>query len=1304
MQVPVQNSLLGKLQSIGKKPDVSDIREFMASLDKKFGNRKDWKDVRSVVRSGVYPLLTKAGIARITGIERPAKGQTVDQFHNSIHDQYRIPDADSELKKAEMAIASGNLTRYTQSKDQFITRRATSQAEETARVQAEEKAKKERRQAELFESMPFTLQDYADAPGNVVRMKPEAAKALATRYPGGVIPLGDAKAWLDRVGIAPSMIPPATTPEQPAQSPTTGPLRPNETAKEDPSIARQVGDEAADFFFGETIRAFTDPESDMGTIVGAMLEWTIPGMGLIAKGAGKIGAAAAKKLFGSTDDLAKALEKMGIPDHIKVAEKAKQIADDPQFVGYWESIGQQGKGGVEGFGEQLNKKLAKEAGDVVDELPPQATQKGAQASTPTEIPLEGQKPVTGQPGGKQATSLANQEQYRQVSSGVIKDVPSQGGKSAEEWQAIGKQRVDEGADYMALADEVEAGKIPSGEDFGVLLEGDRRLYQDVIKAQEALLKSPGDKNLIEALRKAEVVRQDYLKSVQVGKGATSDAFRALQAGTTLDEGVYADVVQRMKSGGHATKSEYKAAEEASRKVSDVDTDIADYKKASRQSAEENLRPTDIGKLTGSRPGESTIDALERLRKDFSPDNIKKYAQALAREGDDFNTVIAKVQDEGAALKRPVSVQETIDAIAAKAPPQTRSEAAKRVAELIGSARKRSTDRYVDEALTGAKKDLEEQIKTATLDERFALRKMILDIDDALKQVRKVAAAEAKATDTTARALRKQERDAWAKYQRTKDAAKKAEYKEAWRSALKEADDAQAALDREIKAGIKAGLRGGDAAARETEATIKALRKDAQKAFDKLQKIPLKEARDAYKRWFTVQAQILDYKEQMLTGKFRKPTAKPASELDDLMAERNLWGSRVRGAIRASETPQWMKALENTAATIRGLSLGADIGVVFRQGLFGTARPAAFAKGLVAGGKTVFSEKNIAKYQYELDNARLPDGKALAPIRNKAGLDLSDTVNNREELMVSRWMKKIPGIGKTVGGALERFQVSYINTVRAEVFDAAVRRGYSAEELSLRAKFINNATGRGNFKEAPGILGQILFTSPRYEKSRWAILGEPLKNTVLLRAGSAKGTATGLAGFNRAALANLQDMAVTAGEVLLLFKAAEAGGMTVNYDPTSSDFLKMRDGEEVWDVTAGIAPRMRDFMRMYVYAQDPNVRKNWTTVVGKSVVRALSPAVRLPSEKGVAAMQGRAGKAPVNPFTGYKFEDEEMEWASWFPLVIQATIEAGKIDGIQGGAEAFAKEFVGTSVSRYPRSAGNTASGTSDAARRAMTGG
>ena len=126
MQVPVQNSLLGKLQSIGKKPDVSDIREFMASLDKKFGNRKDWKDVRSVVRSGVYPLLTKAGIARITGIERPAKGQTVDQFHNSIQDQYRIPDADSELKKAEMAIASGNLTRYTQSKDQFITRRATS--------------------------------------------------------------------------------------------------------------------------------------------------------------------------------------------------------------------------------------------------------------------------------------------------------------------------------------------------------------------------------------------------------------------------------------------------------------------------------------------------------------------------------------------------------------------------------------------------------------------------------------------------------------------------------------------------------------------------------------------------------------------------------------------------------------------------------------------------------------------------------------------------------------------------------------------------------------------------------------------------------------------------------------------------------------------------------------------------------------------------------------------------------------------------------------------------------------------------
>src|SRR3990167_5688720 len=239
-----------------------------------------------------------------------------------------------------------------------------------------------------------------------------------------------------------------------------------------------------------------------------------------------------------------------------------------------------------------------------------------------------------------------------------------------------------------------------------------------------------------------------------------------------------------------------------------------------------------------------------------------------------------------------------------------------------------------------------------------------------------------------------------------------------------------------------------------------MRRQQQKAWERIQKIKNKEARESYRRWYDLQAQILDYKEQAITGKIKTPKKNAPSEFDDLRAERNLWASRVRSQIAQSEVPIGQKIALETAATIRGTILGADIGVLFRQGLFSTVRPKAFTKGVIEASKTAFSDKNIARWQQRMDEARDTDGVLFAVKRKRAGLQVTDTLNNREEFVVSRLMEKIPGIGKVVGGSLTRFQTTFINTARAETFDAAVRRGYSVKELELRAQFINNATGRG----------------------------------------------------------------------------------------------------------------------------------------------------------------------------------------------------------------------------------------------------
>jgi hypothetical protein len=103
---------------------------------------------------------------------------------------------------------------------------------------------------------------------------------------------------------------------------------------------------------------------------------------------------------------------------------------------------------------------------------------------------------------------------------------------------------------------------------------------------------------------------------------------------------------------------------------------------------------------------------------------------------------------------------------------------------------------------------------------------------------------------------------------------------------------------------------------------------------------------------------------------------------------------------------------------------------------------------------------------------------------------------------------------------------------------------------------------------------------------------------------------------------------------------------------------MRKGDEVWDVSAGIAPRMRDLMRVYVYGREPDFLNNWGKVATGAVIRPLSPLVRKTGEGVSFASQKMGGiKDPKNPFQGWVFEDKDIEWQSWAPLVFQATKEA-----------------------------------------------
>lgn len=440
--------------------------------------------------------------------------------------------------------------------------------------------------------------------------------------------------------------------------------------------------------------------------------------------------------------------------------------------------------------------------------------------------------------------------------------------------------------------------------------------------------------------------------------------------------------------------------------------------------------------------------------------------------------------------------------------------------------------------------------------------------------------------------------------------------------------------------------------------------------------------------------IAELEERIANGNF-DPKPKVETKLDrealDLKVKVNKvkqeYDQRLRQYERERRT-KIQKAVDaglEILGSVRGLILGSDIGVLTRQGLFAWSRPVTALRATAEAFKSAFSPESMARWEVEIRDREI-NGRSASQERKKAGLRITDTLDRPEELVVTRLLSRLPDInvgGKTVriseiGRTLERFQTTFINAVRADLFDAAIRQGFTPEELKLRANFINSATGSSNLKMVPKAMSAI-FTSPRYEASRWEMLAQPVRNIGALASSASRGQ------INRAALANLKDIGITVASIYGVFKLAEAAGYGVNWNPSSSDFLKMRKGDEVWDVSAGMAPRIRDIMRMFIAITHPSYRDNAGKVLLQAFMRAINPGIKTPVEQGSVALQRSEGNTkPILPFSGFKSDAEREGWITLAPLIVQNALESAKGDPASA-AFSILREFIGMSVSRYPES-------------------
>jgi hypothetical protein len=188
------------------------------------------------------------------------------------------------------------------------------------------------------------------------------------------------------------------------------------------------------------------------------------------------------------------------------------------------------------------------------------------------------------------------------------------------------------------------------------------------------------------------------------------------------------------------------------------------------------------------------------------------------------------------------------------------------------------------------------------------------------------------------------------------------------------------------------------------------------------------------------------------------------------------------------------------------------------------------------------------------------GKELPSFAEDAGIKLTELTDltRREEALMSSWAEKIPGVRRS-----NRAYTAFLNKLRADTFESLIENGkvFGADgEANLPlareiANFVNTASGRGSLGklESSAVALNSMFFSPRLIASRLRMMDPRLY-------------VTGDKFVRKEALKSLFAITAVGNTIGQLGRMSGMG--TVERDPTSSDFGKLKIGKVRIDPFAG----------------------------------------------------------------------------------------------------------------------------------------
>jgi len=417
----------------------------------------------------------------------------------------------------------------------------------------------------------------------------------------------------------------------------------------------------------------------------------------------------------------------------------------------------------------------------------------------------------------------------------------------------------------------------------------------------------------------------------------------------------------------------------------------------------------------------------------------------------------------------------------------------------------------------------------------------------------------------------------------------------------------------------------------------------------------------------------------------KPIPKPfvlsqkTQQLKDKVIQLEKKISEERFLDERSKMSKWGKAwdnFQNIAGVRRLIQTSVDASIWFRQlgSLALNPRKWVIVKKFIgAGVNSVFSQKNYDRYMDAIHKS--PDFKQSLEDGIRYNELNAIHPNQQNEFFPRSFIYKIP-IAKQIIEASQRLADSSLNVARYELYNkykrALLKEGITRESdpkvYEEMAKLVMNSTGSGNLlkalenRQAEKLLSAT-FYGARLMAANFNTLN-PLYYAKMPKE------------VRREAM---KDFASYTTTLLAVTLGLAAAGGKVSLDPDDSDFLKVRFGDKVYDLTGGKAAYIRTFMRWveagYARATKSNFEANKAlSFAGKSTVDFFRYKLAPNTSYGVNALYGKDA-------LGRDFDWKDI-YQDALPLYADDAWSAIKDEGVTGFLTVVLPNLLGVGYGNY----------------------